>query len=114
MQNGSANGASHDAPQQMQVNPVQAAGFALQFLPRAPHTHAEREAFDLATMLLQAIAGGQVVLAAATHTPAPHVPHVPPVPPAPPAPAPAPAPHVPPAPAPVPPAPVSPVPHVPT
>lgn len=61
MQNGNGvNGAG--APQTVQVNPLQAAAFALQFLPRAPHTHAEREAFDIATMFLQAIAGGQVTV----------------------------------------------------
>jgi hypothetical protein len=70
MQNGSVNGAAYGAPQTVQVNPVQAASFALQFLPRAPHTHGEREAFDVATMFLQAIANGQVI---ATPAPPPQV-----------------------------------------
>lgn len=64
MQNGHANGAA--APQTMQVNPMQAAAFALQFLARAPTTRAEREGYDMAEALLQAIASGQVNLAQAT------------------------------------------------
>jgi len=63
MQNGvNGAGAQAGAPHTVQVNPQQAAAFALQFLPRVPHTHAEREAFDMATMFLQAIASGQVQL----------------------------------------------------
>lgn len=84
MQNGSVNGVAHGAPQQVQINPVQAAGFALQFLPRAPHTHAERDAFDVATMFLQAVAGGQALVTPAppppAPTPAPVEPPPPPVP----------------------------------
>jgi hypothetical protein len=99
MQNGHINGAGNGAQQTVQVNPQQAAAFALQFLPRAPHTQAEREAFDYATMFLQAIANGQVIASPAQaptpHTPTPHPPT-----PHPPAPTPAP-----PAPAPIPPAP---------
>jgi len=45
---------------------MQAAAFALQFLPRAPHTQGEREAFDVALMFLQAILTGQILV-----TPAP-------------------------------------------
>jgi len=68
MQNGNGvNGAG--APNTVQVNPMQAAAFALQFLPRCPHTQAEREAFDVATMFLQAIAGGQVTVAATQAAP---------------------------------------------
>ena len=58
MQNG------HDkSPQQVQVNPIQAASFALQFPDSVPHTRAQREAYDIAVGMLQAIATGQVVLA---------------------------------------------------
>ena len=68
MQNGNVNGSSPAAApgqQTIQLNPVQAAAFALQFLPRAPHTHGEREAYDTATMFLQAICNGQVIVAPA-------------------------------------------------
>ena len=66
MQNGQTNGATtHVAPQPVQINPTQAAAFALQFLPRAPHTQAEREAFDLAAMFLQAIVTGQAIVSPA-------------------------------------------------
>jgi len=68
MQNGHVNGAAPGAPQTVQVNPQQAAAFALQFLARAPTTRAEREAYDTAEMFLQAIVSGQVML-----TPAPQV-----------------------------------------
>jgi len=57
-----ANGHDKQA-QQMQVNPMQAAVFALQFLENVPHSRAQREAFDMAMGLLQAIASGQVVIA---------------------------------------------------
>lgn len=64
MQNGNGvNGAAPGGPQMVQLNPMQAAAFALQFLARAPTTRAEREGYDLAEMLLQAIASGQVSLA---------------------------------------------------
>lgn len=56
MQNG------HDKQQTIQINPVQAAQFALMFLARAPHTQPEREQFDIASSMLQAIAAGQVSL----------------------------------------------------
>jgi len=58
MQNG------HD-PQQQQVNinPQTAATFALQFLDNVPHTRAQREQYDIAVSLLQAIATGQVIIA---------------------------------------------------
>lgn len=54
MQNG------HDKT--IQINPQAAASFALEFLARAPHTQPERERFDMAFQMLQAIAGGQVHL----------------------------------------------------
>jgi hypothetical protein len=58
MQNG------HDKlPASMQINPQQAAVFALQFLEAVPHTRAQREQFDMAVGMLQAIATGQVNLA---------------------------------------------------
>lgn len=65
MQNG------HD--RQVQINPVQAAQYALMFLARVPHTLTEREQFDIASGMLQAIAAGQVQLAQPT-TPAPNAP----------------------------------------
>jgi len=55
--------------QTLQVNPVQAAGFALQFLENVSHTRAQREMYDIAVGLLQAIASGQVVLAPAPQAP---------------------------------------------
>lgn len=61
MQNGHLNGAGH--PQPIQVNPQQAAAFGLQFLERVSHTRAEREHFDVAVALLNAIATGQLILA---------------------------------------------------
>lgn len=70
MQNGITNGAPAAAPHSVNVNPQQAAVYALQFLPRVPHTHAEREAYDVAVMFLQAIASGQVQLQAAQQAPA--------------------------------------------
>lgn len=58
MQNG------HDkTPQQVNINPQQAAVFALQFLEGVSHTRAQREAYDIAVGMLQAIATGQVVIA---------------------------------------------------
>lgn len=63
MQNGHMNGAG--AQQMVQVNPQQAAAFALQLIARAPTTRAEREAYDMAEMFLQAIVNGQVMLAPA-------------------------------------------------
>jgi len=47
----------------MNVNPRDAAVFALQFLEHVTHTHAQRQAYDMAVGMLQAIASGQVVLA---------------------------------------------------
>jgi hypothetical protein len=58
---GKANGSA--GPQTMQVNPQQAAAFALQFLESVPHTRAQRDAYDMAVGMLQAIATGQVILA---------------------------------------------------
>lgn len=55
MQNGHDN--------QIQINPQTAATYALQFLDGVAHTRAQREAYDIAVSMLQAIAGGQVVLA---------------------------------------------------
>jgi hypothetical protein len=61
----------HDnSPQQMQVNPIQAAQYALMFLDSVPHTRAQREPYDMAVGLLQAIASGQVILAPAPAMPA--------------------------------------------
>lgn len=57
MQNG------HDNQPQIQVNPMDAANFALMFLARASFTAAERRQYDIAESLLQAIASGQLVLA---------------------------------------------------
>lgn len=56
------NGHDKDA-QKVSINPQQAAAYALQFLDQVPHTRAQREQYDIATGLLQAIATGQVVLA---------------------------------------------------
>lgn len=58
MQNGQDN--------QISINPQQAASFALDFMMRVPHTHAERERFDIGVGLLQAIATGQVALTQGT------------------------------------------------
>lgn len=57
MQNG------HDKSQPISINPQQAATYALQFLECVSHTRAQREAYDIATGMLQAIANGQVILA---------------------------------------------------
>lgn len=62
MQNG------HDKPlfnaqQQVSINPREAAAYALQFIDLVPHTRAQREAYDIAVGMLQAIVSGQVVLA---------------------------------------------------
>lgn len=57
--------APQQQPQQVQVNPIEAAQAALMFLSRADHKVAERERFDLAAAMLNAIALGQVVLAPA-------------------------------------------------
>lgn len=67
MQNGNGlNGSgAPGAPHTVQLNPQQAAAFALQFLARAATTRAERESYDLAEMFLQAIVSGQVILAPA-------------------------------------------------
>lgn len=59
MNTGQVNGSQ----QQVNINPQQAAAFALQFLESVAHTRAQREAFDIAVGMLQAIASGQVVLA---------------------------------------------------
>jgi hypothetical protein len=54
----------HDnSPQSINVNPQQAAVYALQFLEQVPHTHAQRAPYDMAIGMLQAIASGQVILA---------------------------------------------------
>lgn len=59
--NGSAP--AQNQPQIMQVNPMQAASFAVNFLDRCTIRGEEVEAFQVARGLLQAIATGQVVLA---------------------------------------------------
>lgn len=53
----------------MQVDPKQAAMFGLQFLENVSHTRAQREMYDMAVGLLQAIATGQLVLAPAPNAP---------------------------------------------
>ena len=62
MQNGHDTGSPASAPGTRQVNPREAAAFALQFLGRCSHTRAEREAYDVAEGMLNAIMSGQVVL----------------------------------------------------
>lgn len=65
MQNG------HDKqPMQVNVNPQQAAVYALQFLDGVAHTRAQREQYDIAVAMLQAIASGQVILAPPVQLPA--------------------------------------------
>ncbi|HZO54896.1 MAG TPA: hypothetical protein VFB63_19470 [Bryobacteraceae bacterium] len=49
--------------QPIQISPQQAATYALQFLDQVPHTRTQREAYDIAVSLLQAIATGQVIIA---------------------------------------------------
>lgn len=51
----------HD--KQVQINPQMAATYALQFLEQVAHTRAQREQYDIAVSMLQAIATGQVILA---------------------------------------------------
>lgn len=63
MQNGNGHNGASMAPHTVQVNPAQAAAFALQFIDQVPHARAQREAFDVACMFLQAIVSGQLVLA---------------------------------------------------
>jgi len=63
MQNGNVNGSSPAPGHVVQVNPQQAAAFGLQFLEQVPHTRAQREAYDIATMFLQAVMAGQVTVA---------------------------------------------------
>jgi hypothetical protein len=60
----------HDQ-QQVQINPQAAAAYALQFLELVPHTRQQREQYDIATGMLQAIATGQVILAPPPSLPAP-------------------------------------------
>lgn len=60
MQNG------HDKqPAPININPQQAAAFAMQFIVDVPHTRAQREQYDIAVALLTAIANGQVQIIAA-------------------------------------------------
>lgn len=60
MQNG------HDKqPAPININPAQAAAYAMQFIVEVPHTRAQREAYDIAVALLTAIANGQVQIVAA-------------------------------------------------
>lgn len=49
---------------QHQIDPQEAARFALTFLGRVSFTAGERQAFDVAEALLQAIATGNVLLTA--------------------------------------------------
>ena len=70
MQNG------HDQQHQVSINPMQAATYALQFLDGVAHTRAQREAYDIAVSMLQAIVNGQVILA----PPVPQFPAMPPQP----------------------------------
>jgi hypothetical protein len=48
--------------QQVQINPAEAAQYALMFLGRASFTRQERQMFDVADALLNAIASGRVRL----------------------------------------------------
>jgi hypothetical protein len=66
--NGKANGA------QTQINPIEAAQFALIFLGRATFTRNERQMFDVAEALLNAIVSGQVQLASPPPQPAAEIP----------------------------------------
>jgi hypothetical protein len=59
----------HDKDQPIQVNPQQAAAYALQFIADVPHTRAQREQYDIAVSLLQAIIQGQVQLVSAGQQP---------------------------------------------
>lgn len=61
MNNGQANGAPYGQP--VQINPVQAAQFALMFLQRTDMKPTERDAYAIAEGMLNAIVQGQVVLA---------------------------------------------------
>jgi hypothetical protein len=54
--------ANNNASQAVQVNPVECARNALNFLSRAAFTRNERQAFDQCEGLLAAIADGQLVL----------------------------------------------------
>lgn len=62
MHNGKEHGGATGTGQ-VQVEPRQAAQFALMFLQRVSHTRAERDAYDVAEAMLQAIGAGHVVLA---------------------------------------------------
>ena len=62
MQNGNSLNGAAGAPV-VQVNPVQAAQWALTFLVRADIKPPEREAYGIAEALLHAIANGSVILA---------------------------------------------------
>ena len=53
----------------VQIDTRQAAVFGLQFLEQVAHTRAQRDAYDMATRLLQAIAAGQVVLSTPSSLP---------------------------------------------
>lgn len=54
--------------QNMQVNPIEAARYALLFLSRASFNASERQAFDISEALLQAIVNGKVQLSEAPQT----------------------------------------------
>ena len=51
---------NNTAPERREINPQEAARVALQFLQRVQMTPAERQAYDVAEMLLQAIGSGRV------------------------------------------------------
>jgi hypothetical protein len=66
--------ANNNASQAVQVNPVECARNALNFLSRAAFTRNERQAFDQCEGLLAAIADGQLVLTQAAQKEAASVP----------------------------------------
>jgi hypothetical protein len=68
-----ANG--HAPP--VQINPQQAAAYALQFIADVAHTRAQREQYDIAVSLLQAIIQGQVQLVSGGQQPHAEAPAVP-------------------------------------
>ena len=59
-----------------QINPQEAARCALNFLARVSFTAGERQAFDIAEALLQAIANGVVVLSTGTPSDSPPTPEM--------------------------------------
>jgi hypothetical protein len=80
MQNGMTNGAAHGQPP-IQINPIQAAQFALTFLARADMKPHERDMFAVAEAMLTAVVAGRVVLSSPPAALAANVEHdAPPVP----------------------------------